>query len=177
MNGSFSDKALSQYSELLRAAQELAFSEGSEFYDFTRCVRPDGTAYGTGGKCRKGSEQAKEAGSPTKGSGSSKMSGGHKTPHQIARLLRKNFPKHAKASYNKENNSAKVYILDRKRLGESGISSGRIVDEHLQDHGQMYNFKHDKVETFTDKGGNRHTITPDIRNGVIVGHTIEISTK
>lgn len=60
MNGYFSDKALSQYSELLRAAQEFAFSEGSEFYDFTRCVRPDGTAYGTGGKCRKGAEEAKQ---------------------------------------------------------------------------------------------------------------------
>ena len=29
-------------------------------YDFTRCVRPDGSAYGTKGKCRKGTEQAKE---------------------------------------------------------------------------------------------------------------------
>jgi hypothetical protein len=28
----------------------------SETFDFTRCVRPNGTAYGTGGKCRKGTE-------------------------------------------------------------------------------------------------------------------------
>ena len=28
--------------------------------DFTRCVRPDGTAYGTRGKCRKGAEKEKE---------------------------------------------------------------------------------------------------------------------
>lgn len=28
-------------------------------FDFTRCVRPDGTAYGTGGKCRKGTEREK----------------------------------------------------------------------------------------------------------------------
>jgi hypothetical protein len=28
-------------------------------YDFTRCERPDGSAYGTGGKCRQGSEKAK----------------------------------------------------------------------------------------------------------------------
>lgn len=28
--------------------------------DFARCVRPDGTAYGTRGKCRKGTEQEKE---------------------------------------------------------------------------------------------------------------------
>jgi hypothetical protein len=31
----------------------------SETLDFTRCVRPNGTAYGTGGKCRKGTEEAK----------------------------------------------------------------------------------------------------------------------
>ena len=31
-----------------------------ENYDYTRCVRPDGSAYGTKGKCRKGTEQAKE---------------------------------------------------------------------------------------------------------------------
>ena len=30
------------------------------YFDFTRCVRRDGTAYGSSGKCRKGSEQAKE---------------------------------------------------------------------------------------------------------------------
>lgn len=29
-----------------------------DFYDFTRCVRPDGSAYGTGGTCRKGREEA-----------------------------------------------------------------------------------------------------------------------
>lgn len=45
--------------------QALGFSEEvsgkvaemlDETFDFTRCVRPDGTAYGTGGKCRKGME-------------------------------------------------------------------------------------------------------------------------
>jgi hypothetical protein len=29
-------------------------------WEFTRCVRPDGTAYGTAGQCRKGTEQLKE---------------------------------------------------------------------------------------------------------------------
>jgi hypothetical protein len=32
--------------------------EPQDFYDFTRCVRPNGTAYGTGGQCRKGHEEA-----------------------------------------------------------------------------------------------------------------------
>jgi hypothetical protein len=30
-------------------------------WDFARCVRPDGTAYASSGKCRKGTEEAKEA--------------------------------------------------------------------------------------------------------------------
>lgn len=35
-------------------------------YDFTRCVRSNGTAYGTSGKCRKGSEKAKSSAPPKK---------------------------------------------------------------------------------------------------------------
>ncbi len=31
-----------------------------ENYDYTRCVRPNGTAYGTGGTCRKGTPAEKE---------------------------------------------------------------------------------------------------------------------
>jgi hypothetical protein len=31
-----------------------------KFYDFTRCVRPNGTAYGTSGQCRKGVEDENE---------------------------------------------------------------------------------------------------------------------
>ena len=34
-------------------------------YDFTRCVRADGSVYGTGGKCRKGTEEAKQVESET----------------------------------------------------------------------------------------------------------------
>lgn len=47
MQGFFSNEALEQCEVLLGAT-----------YDFTRCVRPDGSAYGTGGKCRKGIEQS-----------------------------------------------------------------------------------------------------------------------
>jgi len=42
---------------------EIDFSE-AEVYDFTRCVRPDGTAYGTVGKCRSGTEEAKKIEKP-----------------------------------------------------------------------------------------------------------------
>jgi hypothetical protein len=60
MKGSFSEESLSQYAELAAQSKTLEFSE-TDVYDFTRCVRPNGTAYGTNGKCRKGTEQAKEA--------------------------------------------------------------------------------------------------------------------
>lgn len=55
MNGRISEEALELYSILVAEKQGLDFSEG-ETYDFARCMRPDGTYYGTRGKCRKGSE-------------------------------------------------------------------------------------------------------------------------
>jgi hypothetical protein len=64
MKGSFSEEALLRFAELSAESRGLDFSEGS-VYDFTRCIRPDGSTYGTGGRCRKGSETgAKEAPSP-----------------------------------------------------------------------------------------------------------------
>lgn len=61
MLGSFSENSLRAYVSLLE--EEVEFSE-NETYDFTRCVRSDGSAYGTRGKCRKGSEEAKEVEAP-----------------------------------------------------------------------------------------------------------------
>lgn len=64
MKGSFSEEALRAYSELAAEKQGLDFAEGGT-YDFTRCVRPDGSIYGTSGKCRKGTETgAKESSAP-----------------------------------------------------------------------------------------------------------------
>lgn len=45
MYGNFSKKSLQQVESM---------------YDFTRCVKADGSAYGTGGQCRKGREEMKE---------------------------------------------------------------------------------------------------------------------
>jgi hypothetical protein len=59
MNGHFSEEALQQFAELAAESQYVSFAE-VETYDFTRCVRPNGTAYGTGGKCRKGTEKEKQ---------------------------------------------------------------------------------------------------------------------
>ena len=59
MQGSFSSDALQAYKTLIAEQHPSDFSEG-ETYDFTRCVRKDGTVYGTSGQCRKGTEQVKE---------------------------------------------------------------------------------------------------------------------
>jgi hypothetical protein len=59
MKGYFSEETLKQFAELAGETFGTNFSE-SGTYDFTRCVRPNGTAYGTGGKCKKGTEEAKE---------------------------------------------------------------------------------------------------------------------
>lgn len=65
MTGSFSEESLAKFAELANQTQAADFAEGEDTYDFTRCVRPDGSFYGTRGKCRKGSETgAKEV--PTK---------------------------------------------------------------------------------------------------------------
>ena len=59
MYGSFSEEALQQFASMAAQTQSADFAEGG-VYDFTRCVRPNGTAYGTGGKCRKGTEEASQ---------------------------------------------------------------------------------------------------------------------
>ena len=50
MQGSFSSEAVELYAQLIGSKHNQNFSEG-ESYDFTRCVRPDGTSFGTDGKC------------------------------------------------------------------------------------------------------------------------------
>jgi len=61
VQGSFSSDALQAYKTLIAEQHPSDFSEGGT-YDFTRCVRKDGTVYGTAGQCRKGTEQVKEGG-------------------------------------------------------------------------------------------------------------------
>jgi hypothetical protein len=55
MKGHISEDALEQYARLAAEKQGLDFAEG-ETYDFGRCMRSDGTFYGTRGKCKKGTE-------------------------------------------------------------------------------------------------------------------------
>jgi len=61
--GGFTEEALAAYQKALAEKAGTDFAEGGS-YDFTTCIRPDGSAYGTGGKCRKGSEGEAKPASP-----------------------------------------------------------------------------------------------------------------
>jgi hypothetical protein len=72
MNGNFSEEAMEAFAAMVG---EENFSEG--LFDFTRCQRPNGSFYGTGGKCKSGSEAgAKEqAASAPRGGGRARGKG------------------------------------------------------------------------------------------------------
>lgn len=70
-----SEKSKSKKVDHSERLQALGFSEDvaskvaemiDSEYDFTRCVRPDGSSYGTKGKCRKGAELKAEPLDPKK---------------------------------------------------------------------------------------------------------------
>lgn len=66
--GTFDQKAFELFESSFSETEN--FSEATELYDFARCQRPDGTFYGTGGQCRKGSPTSEKAEkSKTDGSG------------------------------------------------------------------------------------------------------------
>lgn len=56
MLGSFDPDSLDLYNQLVEAEMPMEYSEDAENYDFARCVRADGSAYGTRGRCRLGTE-------------------------------------------------------------------------------------------------------------------------
>ena len=58
MKGSFNEKSLLAYSEMVAEKIDVDFSEG-EVYDFTRCLTASGRSYGTDGQCKKGIPIAK----------------------------------------------------------------------------------------------------------------------
>jgi len=56
--GGFSEEALAKFQEMC-AGGSTNFAEG-DTYDFTRCVRADGEAYGTKGQCKSGTPSGKK---------------------------------------------------------------------------------------------------------------------
>jgi hypothetical protein len=53
----FTEEALQKFNEM--CAEGVNFGE-EPVYDFARCVRPDGSAYGTAGACKSGKQQDKD---------------------------------------------------------------------------------------------------------------------
>jgi len=70
MNGHFSEEALLSFAQLAAQTQSADFAEG-DTYDFTRCVRPNGSAYGTQGRCKSGTESPAVEKTPPARSGGS----------------------------------------------------------------------------------------------------------
>jgi len=69
MRGHISEEALAAYTQLVAESLGVDFAEGGDTYDFTRCVRPDGSSYGSRGKCKKGTEAGAKQEAPVKGRG------------------------------------------------------------------------------------------------------------
>ncbi len=66
ITGNFSEDCLLQYQSLLAASLQTETDDFSEVtYDFTRCVRPDGSFYGSRGECQQPNKPAPQSpGSP-----------------------------------------------------------------------------------------------------------------
>jgi hypothetical protein len=73
-HGSFSFEALQAYEALIAETHPLNFSDG-DTHDFTRCLRPNGTIYGSRGKCKQGTEIGAKEESQVKGKRGPKAGG------------------------------------------------------------------------------------------------------
>ena len=126
--GGFTEAALAAYQKALTEREGTDFSEG-ETYDFARCVRPDGSFYGTRGKCKKGKEAgAKEAEAP-------KSSGAVKPKRKLATSAEakpawqqtERVVKAAKENYKKVNAETKG---DKSREAQKKrLDAGRALDK------------------------------------------------
>jgi hypothetical protein len=66
MHGSFSDESILEFIKLAYGEDVTNFSE-EDIFSFTRCMRPNGSTYGTAGKCKKGTETGAKEVKPTSG--------------------------------------------------------------------------------------------------------------
>jgi NAD:arginine ADP-ribosyltransferase. len=124
--GSFSEQSLRKYEEMVGALSSCNFSElGLEPYDYTRCVREDGTAYGTSGKCRKGTKQAKEV-----------------TPKKPKRAKANKTPRKTKSTKAKVKPSKKIPL-------ELNSSLEKLTDKLAQDNQQKVSKKDTYEEVLT----------------------------
>lgn len=142
--GGFSDEAFDEYQRLAAEKAGVDFSEG-EVYDFTRCMRSDGSFYGTRGSCRKGSQAgAKEKEEP-------KTEGGKKRRATVE-------AKNAAAAERKAAGSAKRSEHARRT---------RLFKEELEKvRGQMRgaddNTRNRLMQEASDRANKRHSAGEDV---------------
>ena len=143
MNGSFSEEALEAYSRMASSKVSADFSEG-ETYDFTRCVRADGSHYGTSGTCRKGRETGdKEPGVPKK---TSKRAAGGGDSNGDARADLVKAHSLFKAAKTKEEEARKALKKDK---------SPEAVQRHLEAYKAM-----SKAEKLYNAAADKNKATP-----------------
>jgi hypothetical protein len=126
--GGFTQEALEAYQKALAEREGTNFAEG-DLYDFTTCVRPDGSSYGTRGKCRKGTEGAskdtpdqrrfKKTGARSKGEAAQMLRGRlQQRVDDAKRTMNKTkegSPLHTKAKAKVEKEEARMEKLQRLR--------------------------------------------------------------
>jgi hypothetical protein len=120
-----------------------------ELYDFTRCERPNGSVYGTGGRCRKGAEIGDEEKTPNSHRSSS-PTGLSSQQEAVENQLVKNtaemfsLDRQKTAEFNKEVREEKEKIL--KEMDEKLITREE-VDSFVKEHPGKGNFMTAKVIT------------------------------
>lgn len=130
MNGAFSEESLAKFAELANQTQAADFAEGEDTYDFTRCVRPDGSFYGTRGKCRKGSETgAKELPEPrTEGGAKRRATAEGKKAKKAASRAAAAEKIKAHAARNRAFKDELLKIRDQMK-GASAEEQNRLIEE------------------------------------------------
>ena len=129
MQGSFSEDSLLAFNQLASEIQGLNFGESEEdSYDFTRCVRPDGSVYGTRGKCRKGTESTKAAASKVEERASKLVrQRANQTPERKAMYERLRNQAAARAKDPKEPNNPRAYMTPDQR---ASLRDSKVIDEN-----------------------------------------------
>ena len=151
--GGFSEEALALY-HLSASEQSYEFSEG-DTYDFARCVRPDGSFYGTGGTCRKGSlAGAKEKAEP-------KTEGGRKRRATAEAKAAGAAARKAAGAAKRSDSARRVRLFQeelKKSAGQMRNADDATRNRLLQEASDRANKRHaagEDVKTSSAKAGGR----------------------
>lgn len=147
MQGSFSEQSLKSYNELIQESFSTNFSElDMEVYDYTRCVRADGTVYGSRGKCRKGRETAAVASHPQAqrkstaarmSAAAEKLEGSKQTPAKVkapvpapvATPTVRTVKKHKAAPLTAEEKAEKKWLAQKDKLDSIKAEHAKMIAE------------------------------------------------